>query len=91
MRVLYFTFIIVVADQIAKLLVKGVRIPWLNIRFEGMALGASKPILGEFLKLTYIENSGMVFGIDFGGKMFFSVFSVIASIGILVYLFKIRN
>jgi len=91
MRVLYFTFVIIVADQIAKLLVKGVRIPWLNIRYEGMTLGTSKPILGEFLKLTYIENAGMVFGIDFGGKVFFSVFSVIASIGILVYLFKIRN
>ena len=91
MRVLYFTFIVVFADQITKLLVKGVRIPWLNIHLEGMGLGTSKPILGEFLKLTYIENAGMAFGIDFGGKMFFSVFSLIASIGILIYLFKIRN
>ncbi|HEY4643383.1 MAG TPA: signal peptidase II, partial [Bacteroidota bacterium] len=54
-------------------------------------LGTSKPILGEFLKLTYIENSGMAFGLDFGGKMFFSVFSVVASVGILIYLFKIRS
>lgn len=91
MRVLYFTFVIVVTDQLTKLLVKGVRIPGLNIQVEGMELGMSKPILGEFLKLTYIENSGMAFGIDFGGKMFFSVFSAIASIGILIYLFKIRS
>ena len=91
MRVLYVTLIIVVADQITKLLVKGVRIPWLNIHLEGMGLGTSKPVFGEFLKLTYIENSGMAFGIDFGGKMFFSVFSLVASIGILLYLFKIRS
>lgn len=91
MRILYFTLGIVVFDQITKLLVKGVRIPLLDVHIEGMGLGTSRPILGEFLRLTYIENSGMAFGIDFGGKIFFSVFSVFASIGILIYLFTIRN
>ena len=91
MRILYFSLSIVVADQATKLAVKGFSLASLGIRVNGMGLGASKPILGEFLKLTYIENPGMAFGIDFGGKLFFSIFSIVASIGILVYLYKARG
>lgn len=49
------------------------------------------PIIGDFLRLTYIENPGMAFGIDFGGKMFMTVITIFASIGILIYLYSIRN
>jgi signal peptidase II len=56
-----------------------------------MPYGASRPILGDLLRLTYIENPGMAFGIDVGGKLFFSVFSVVASVGILMYLYRVRR
>jgi signal peptidase II len=91
MRVLYVTGTIIVVDQISKLLVKGFEIPLLNIYHAGAPLGASYPILGDFLRLTYIENPGMAFGIDIGGKLFLTVFSIAASIGIFFYLFKIRR
>ena len=66
-------------------------IPVLGINLPGLQLGSSRPIFGDFLRLTYIENPGMAFGIDIGGKLFFSIFSIIASIGILIYLYTARN
>jgi len=90
-RILFVSLFIVLADQAAKLAVKGFSIPSLGIEVHGMGLGASKPIIGDFLKLTYIENPGMAFGIDLGGKTFFSIFSIAASIGILYYLYKARG
>ena len=91
MRVLYLTGIIVLLDQAAKLLIKGFDFPLLNLYHAGIALGASYPIFGDFLRLTFIENPGMAFGIDVGGKLFLTIFSILASIGIFFYLYKIRG
>ena len=91
MKILNLSIFVLLADQITKLMVKGIQIPALGIHTLGLPLGSSRPILGDFLRLTYIENPGMAFGIDLGGKLFFSVFSILASIGILVYLYKARN
>lgn len=91
MRVLILSTAIVLADQITKLLVKGFSIPLLGISVRGMQYGVSKPVIGDFVRLTYIENPGMAFGIDLGGKWFFSVFSILASVAILVYLYRARE
>lgn len=91
MRVLYLTGIVVLLDQVAKLFIKGFDIPFLNLYHAGIALGASYPIFGDFLRLTFIENPGMAFGIDVGGKLFLTIFSIFASIGIFIYLYKIRQ
>ncbi|MDI6765593.1 MAG: signal peptidase II [Bacteroidota bacterium] len=91
MRVLYLSLGIILSDQITKLLIKGISLPLLGINIEGFQIGTSIPIIGDFLRLTYIENPGMAFGIDIGGKLFFSIFSILASIGILYYLYKVRN
>ncbi len=72
-------------------MVKGISLPSLGIAVRGLPLGSSRPIIGDFLRLTYIENPGMAFGIDIGGKLFFSIFSILASIGILVYLYRSRE
>ena len=91
MRVLWLTFSIVVVDQLSKLWVKGISIPALGINIHGMQYGYSKPVLGDFFRLTYIENPGMAFGIDVGGKLFFSLFSILLSIGIFYYLYRARK
>ncbi|MBI1805308.1 MAG: signal peptidase II [Ignavibacteriae bacterium] len=90
-KILNLSIFIILADQITKLTVKGISIPILGIRMPGLPLGTSRPIFGDLLRLTYIENPGMAFGIDLGGKLFFSIFSILASIGILMYLYKARN
>jgi len=92
-RVLIITFFIVIADQFTKLLIKGYNIPFLNIQHKGLLYGDRHDVLGQFLRITYIENPGMAFGIDFGvsSKLFLSLFSVFASFGIVYYLYKIQK
>ncbi len=91
MKVLYVTLGIVLADQITKILVKGFSIPFLGIVWEGMYYGQTIPLLGDIVRITYIENPGMAFGLNFGGKTFFALFSIIACIGIFWYLYTIRH
>jgi signal peptidase II len=90
-RVLILSLIIVAADQAAKLFIKGASFPALGILLRGVPYGSSRPLLGNFLRLTYIENPGMAFGIDVGGKLFFSLFSVAASAAIVAYLYHARR
>jgi signal peptidase II len=91
MRVLYVTGIIVLIDQAAKLFIKGFDIPFLHLHHLGILVGTGYPLIGDFLRITFIENPGMAFGIDVGGKLFLTIFSIFASVGIFFYLFKIRQ
>lgn len=93
MRVLFITGFVFLTDQITKLFVKGFKIPFLDIDVKGMYYGESINVIGSFFKLTFVENPGMAFGIDVGNgsKLLLSLFSLIASIGILYYLYKVRN
>ena len=91
MRVITLSILIVLVDQISKFAVKGISIPFIGVELAGSAYGSSTPILGDFLRLTYIENPGMAFGIDLGGKLFFSLFSIAASAGILFYLVRAKD
>lgn len=91
MRVFFLSALIVCADQVSKLAVKGVSIPWLGMEWKGMTYGQSIPVVGDLFRLTYIENPGMAFGIDFGGKVFFSILSVAASIAIVAYMMHVRR
>ena len=88
MRVIYVSIVIVFIDQITKLLVKGFSIPFLNFSHEGMYHGQRIPVFGDFFRLTFIENPGMAFGYDPGTewKLWISVFSLLASIGLIIYL-----
>lgn len=80
--------LLIIFDQSTKLAVKGFNL--FGWQHEGMYYGESIPIWGTFLQLTYIENPGMAFGIEFGwGKIFLSLFSIFASIALGYYLYKI--
>jgi len=91
LKVLYLTFSVVILDQVTKFLVKGLRIEWLGINLQGMPYGSSKSVIGEFIKITFIENPGMAFGLDIGPKMFLTLFTIAASIIILYYIYRHRN
>jgi len=93
LRVLYLTLAVIVADQISKFYIKGISLPAFNLKFDGMYLGESIPVIGDFFKITFTENPGMAFGFDPGSdfKLFISVFSLVASIGLLVYFYTIRK
>src|SRR4030095_1351042 len=91
MKVLFVTLFVVILDQAAKFLIKGLKVSFLGINIQGMPYGSSKPFIGDFLKLTFIENPGMAFGIDVGPKMFLTVFTIVASVFIFFYIYKHRK
>jgi signal peptidase II len=57
-----------------------------------MHYGESIDIIGSFVKFTYVENPGMAFGIEVGdSKIFLSLFSIVAAVVILFYLYKVKD
>jgi signal peptidase II len=93
LRVLFVSLFIVIVDQVTKFLVKGGIIPLVNIKTEGMHIGQSFNVIGDFFKITFVENPGLAFGIDVNdiSKLFLSIFSLAASLGILYYLWRSRE
>lgn len=91
MKVLWLTLCVIVADQASKLAVKGISLPWAGISVKGLPVGSSHQLMGDWVRLTFIENPGMAFGIDLGGKLYLTLFSIAASIGIFAYLYVVRN
>lgn len=91
MKVLFYSIIVIFADQFTKLLVKGLKVESLGINFAGVPYASSKPLFGDFVKITFIENPGMAFGVDFGPKMFLTIFTIAASFLILFYIYKHRK
>ncbi|MFO7892022.1 MAG: signal peptidase II [bacterium] len=80
MRLYLIAGLIVIIDQISKIIIK-----------ESMYLGQSIELAGNFLKITYIENPGIAFGIRVGSPIIFTILSLLASIGILMYIIYNRN
>jgi signal peptidase II len=89
LRILFVSAVIIAVDQISKLLVKG--IPALNL--TGLRPGEKIPVISNIFDITLVENPGIAFGINFGSefKLFISIFTLIASAGLLVFLLKIKN
>jgi signal peptidase II len=90
-RILFISLLIVLFDQITKLLVRGFEIPSLGIKVEGMKLGESKQIIGDLVRLTYTENPGIAFGIEIGDKLYVTILALIAVAIIFFYLYKVRD
>ncbi len=53
-----FAILLLVIDQVTKILVK-----------TNMHLGESIPVFGEWFQILFIENEGMAFGMAFGGNI----------------------
>ena len=93
MRVLFVSLFIVIADQLSKYFIKGGTIPLINLHVTGMSYGESINVIGDFFKLTFVENPGIAFGIDVDGvsKLLLSLFTLLASIGVFYYLWKSKE
>lgn len=79
---------LILLDQATKLYFKGFSLfGWTH---EGIEYGSQIPVIGTFLQWTLIENPGMAYGIEFGwGKIFLSLFSVVASIVLFMLLLRL--
>jgi signal peptidase II len=74
---------VIVADQLAK--------AWVT-RTLGTAEGASIPLLGSWLNLTLVHNTGVAFGLFQNIPYFFTITSVLISVGaILFYRYQLPN
>jgi len=80
MRVLWVSLALLVADQLTKVWVVATMVP-----------GQSIPVVGSVLRLTYTTNPGMAFGLEVGPKLFLSLFSIVATVAIVVYLWYVRT
>ncbi len=91
MKAFYITLTVVIADQLTKFLVKGIALPSLHIYYPGMQLGESLSLLGSFLRLTFVENPGMAFGIEVQHRPLLVLVTGIAAVAIAWYLYSIRH
>ncbi len=80
---LIIILLILIVDQALKFWIK-----------TTMALGDEIVVFRDWFILHFVENNGMAFGFEFGGeygKMFLSIFRIIAAIAIGWYLFKLAK
>ncbi|MFN6136301.1 MAG: signal peptidase II [Bacteroidota bacterium] len=82
-RPLTIAAMLVVLDQVTKVLVKGFDL--FGIVHEGMFLGESRPLLGDALRLTFVENPGMAFGIELGNA---KIILTLLTIGIVLLIVR---
>ena len=80
-RILAVTIAVVLLDQLTKFWVK-----------SALNLYQSVRVIGEdFFRLTYIQNDGIAFGLEFGGRTFLIIFTSLALILLSYYLYTLRN
>ncbi len=81
MRALVYAAFVVLLDQVTKYLVR-----------QHLELHATVRVLGNFFRLTYVENSGIVFGIRVGSAQpLITGLSIRAVVLILYYFFRERE
>jgi len=77
-KALLLIFSILIIDQVLKIIIK-----------TNMVIGQEIPILGNWFRIHFLENNGMAFGMEWGGKAgkaALSIFRMVAIIGISWYL-----
>lgn len=71
---------IIAIDQITKAIVR-----------SRMHLGESIPIIDDWFKLTFTENPGMAFGIQFGSPLVVTGLAIVATVLIVLYLRVVKT
>ncbi|MEE1038504.1 MAG: signal peptidase II [Eubacterium sp.] len=73
-------FILIAADQIIKIVVRNT--------FE---IGQGFNVLGDFFQITYIENTGMAFGMMAGKSAFLILMPIVLLAGVWIFWKKYRK
>jgi len=80
MAILFYSAFIVVFDQLTKLLIK-----------DRFYLGETYEALGSIVRFIFVQNPGIAFGIHFGSGWFYALFASVASLILLIYLYRLRQ
>lgn len=93
MKLFFISFLILLADQISKLYVKGFYLQLFDFEHSGLPQNRSIPVIDKLFYITPVENPGIAFGIDFGPefKTFISVITVLATLALVIYFFSIKK
>jgi len=93
LKFLSVSFLILITDQLSKFYVKGIHLPFLDFEHLGLPQSRSIPVIDRLFYITPVENPGIAFGINFGPelKILVSIFTILATLGLVVYLFKIKK
>ena len=93
MKVLIISCLVLIVDQTSKLLIKGLEIHSIGLNFRGLFPGQRIPVIGNFFNITFVENPGIAFGLDFGDtfKLLVSIFTLVACVLLVYFLFKNRK
>lgn len=75
--------LLVMIDQITKVLVKGFSL--FGYDHQGMVLGESRPLIRETVRLTFVENPGMAFGVSWGEA---KIILTLLTVGIVVLIVR---
>jgi signal peptidase II len=80
-------------DQVSKLIVRGISIPLFNIHFSGLSPGESRPVLGDIIHITLVENPGIAFGIDPGESLrdVILIITILTCIVFFLYLLIVKS
>ena len=81
MKYIYITAFVILIDQVSKIFIKIYGIP--NILFKGINIS------GAYFKITFIENSGLAFGID--ASNFHLLVTLITLIAIILLFFYLTQ
>ncbi|MDR3665738.1 MAG: signal peptidase II [Ignavibacteriaceae bacterium] len=93
MKVLFVSLAVLIIDQFSKFYIKGFSFPFLKIHHSGMYQGQRHPLWGDLFNITFVENSGIAFGLSFGDefKVMVSLFTIAAGIALFYYLLRIKD
>lgn len=90
MRYHLIALVLICLDQLTKVMVKG--FSFLGFQHEGMYLGQSFPLIGDVVRITYVENAGMAFGISWGeAKVVLTIITILIAGFLGYYLYKIKS
>ncbi len=93
MKIFFISLLVIVVDQVSKIAVKGFHIPFLGFQHHGLNYGESFTLVNNIFYVTFVENPGVAFGLDFGPeyRTLITILTFIACFGLLAYFFKIRK
>ncbi len=77
-KVILLVILVLVLDQVVKILVK-----------THMSIGETIPVIGNWFKIHFVENRGMAFGVTLGGvwgKIALTVFRLIAVVALAIFI-----
>ena len=93
MKIIFLSLIFFLIDQVSKLIVRGISIPLFNIHFSGLSPGESRPVLGDIIHITLVENPGIAFGIDPGESLrdVILIITILTCIVFFLYLLIVKS